>query len=136
DRFATARFNVDFGGRAELQKRETYRIVGGIDGTFNDDWKYEVAVNYGRYDSHGKSFNNLVLADINGNLDGFSLAYDAVNAPANFTGSNYVLGPTGNKVICAVNATSNARPDCVPINTFGYGAPSAAALAFVNTTST
>ncbi|WP_447415184.1 hypothetical protein, partial [Clostridium perfringens] len=29
DRFATARFNVDFGGRAELQKRETYRIVGG-----------------------------------------------------------------------------------------------------------
>ncbi|MDH7975475.1 TonB-dependent receptor [Sphingomonas sp. AR_OL41] len=136
DRFATSRFNVDFGGRGELHRRETYRIVGGVQGTFNDDWKYEVAVNYGRLDTHLTSLNNLKFADVNGNDDGFTLAYDAVLAPAGFTGSNFALNSKGQKVICAVNAATNARPDCQPLNTFGYGAPSAAALAFVNTTAT
>ncbi|MDR6847300.1 outer membrane receptor protein involved in Fe transport [Sphingomonas sp. BE270] len=135
DRFATSRFNTDFGGRGELHKRETYRIVGGVQGTFNDDWKYELAVNYGQYDEHYDSLNNLKLADLAGNDDGFTLAYDAVLAPASFSGSNFVLNSTGAKVICAVNSATNTRPDCVPINLFGVGAPSAAALKFVNTTS-
>lgn len=136
DRFATARFNVDFGGRGERHKRETYRIVGGVEGNFNDDWKYEIAVNYGHLKTQLSSLNNLLLADVNGNDDGFTLAYDAVNAPVGFTGTNFVTGPTGNRVICAVNAVTNARPDCVPINLFGVGAPSQAALNFVNTTAT
>ncbi|MES2042498.1 MAG: TonB-dependent receptor [Pseudomonadota bacterium] len=136
DRFATSRFNVDFGGRGELHKRETYRIVGGVQGTFNDDWKYEVAVNYGRLDTHLTSLNNLKFADVDGNDDGFTLAYDAVLAPVGFSGSNFALNASGQKVVCAVNAVTNTRPDCQPLNTFGYGAPSAAALAFVNTTAT
>lgn len=134
--FGINRFNIDFGGRGELQTRELYRVVGGFQGTFENDWKYELAFNYGRYSSNLRSLNNLVLSDINGNADGYLLAVNAVNAPATFTGTNFALGPTGNRVICAVNVVSNVRPDCVPINLFGAGAPSQAALNFVNTTAT
>ena len=43
------------------------------------------------------------------------------------------------EIVCGVNADadpSNDRPDCVPINVFGPGAPSQEALDFVNTTGT
>ena len=134
--FGINRFNVDFGGRGENQIRETWRIVGGLRGRFNDDWNYELAAVYGEFTSNNTSINNLRLGDLQGNPDGYLLAVNAVNAPANFTGTNFATGPTGNRVICAVNAgaAGNVRPDCVPINLFGVGAPSAAALAFVNTT--
>lgn len=131
--FSLSRFNIDFGGRGELHKRETYRFVGGIEGTFNDDWKYDLSVNYGRFTSSQRSLNNLKLFDLDGNFDGYLLAYDAIVAPAGFTGSNFVLNSAGQRVICRVNEVSNTRPDCYPINVFGDGAPSAAALNFVNT---
>lgn len=136
DTFNISRFNVDFGGRGELQKRELYRGVAGVEGTFNNGWHYELAVNYGSYKSNLRSLNNLLLFDINGNDDGFLLALNAVNAPANFAGTNFATGANGQRVVCGVNAVNNVRPDCVPINVFGFGAPSAAALNFVNTTAT
>ncbi|SBV33016.1 TonB-dependent receptor [uncultured Sphingopyxis sp.] len=122
--FTISRFNPDFGGRGEKHKRETYRVVAGVEGTFNDDWEYEIALNYGRFESSMKSLNNLVLFDEQGNLDGFLLAIDSVRN-------------TNGQIVCRVNADAdptNDRPDCVPINVFGYGAPSQAALDFVNTT--
>jgi len=122
--FTISRFNVDFGGRGEINERDTYRVVLGVDGNFNDDWRYEVAFNYGKFEGFGRSLNNLVTKDINGNPDGISLALNAVR---NSSG----------QIVCAVNAdaiTTNDRPDCVPINVFGYGAPSQEALDFVNTT--
>src|SRR3546814_4229879 len=73
-----------------------------------------------------KSLNNLLLFDEQGNLDGFLLAIDATRN-------------TAGQVVCRVNADAdptNDRPDCVPINVFGSGSPSAEALNFVNTTST
>ncbi|OQW39967.1 MAG: hypothetical protein A4S12_10735 [Proteobacteria bacterium SG_bin5] len=132
--FGINRFNVDFGGRGEEQIRETWRIVTGLRGRFNDDWTYELAATYGEFTSNNTSINNLRLFDLQGNPDGYLLAVNAVAAPANFTGANFVAGPNG-RVICAVNAgpAGNVRPDCVPINLFGVGAPSAEALAFVNT---
>ncbi|MFM5918475.1 MAG: TonB-dependent receptor domain-containing protein [Novosphingobium sp.] len=135
--FTMSRFNIDFGGRGEVHKRDTYRVVGGLRGTFNDDWTYDLSVNYGRFDSHQRSINNLKLWDLNRqNPDGFLIAADAVVAPVGYTGTNFVLNSSGQKVICRVNSVTNTRPDCVPVNVFGYGAPSAAALAFVNTTAT
>jgi outer membrane receptor protein involved in Fe transport len=119
-----SRFNVDFGGRGELQDRDTFRIVAGVEGTFNDDWRYEISANYGRLDTHLRSLNNLVAFDLDGNPDGILLAADAVR---NSSG----------QIVCRVNADSdptNDRPDCVPINLFGIGSPSPEALAFVNTT--
>ncbi len=122
--FAIARFNVDFGGRGELHDRDTYRIVGGVEGTFNEDWTYELSLNYGRLETKLRSLNNLVLFDLDGNEDGFLLALDATR---NASG----------QIVCRVNADAdptNDRPDCVPINVFGNGAPSQEALNFVNTT--
>ncbi|MBU0823802.1 MAG: TonB-dependent receptor, partial [Alphaproteobacteria bacterium] len=122
--FNISRFNTDFGGRGELHDRDTFRIVGGVEGTFNDDWNYEVSLNYGKLKTKMRSLNNLVLFDEDGNLDGFTLATDAVRN-------------TAGQIVCGVNAdadTTNDRPDCVPINVFGLGAPSQAALNFINTT--
>ncbi|MBD3729024.1 MAG: TonB-dependent receptor [Sphingomonadales bacterium] len=134
-RIPLSRFNIDFGGRGEYHTRKTYRIVGGVEGTFNEDWTYELSLNYGRFESHQDSLNNLLLYTQDGtDFDGFTLATDAILAPATFTGSNYVLNSSGQKVICAVNATTNTRPDCYPINLFGFGQPSPEALAFSNVT--
>jgi len=121
--FTISRFNVDFGGRGEFQSRDTYRVVAGVEGTFNEDWQYEVSVNYGRFESHLESLNNLKLFDLDGNEDGFLLALDAAR---NAQG----------EIVCRVNQVTVTRPDCVPINVFGFGAPSQAALDFVNTTTT
>ncbi|MFX7784864.1 hypothetical protein ABTJ92_21825, partial [Acinetobacter baumannii] len=81
----------------------TFRIVGGVEGTFNDDWNYEVSVNYGRFEADVASQNNLLLFDVNGNLDGFLLAQDAIVAPAGFTGTNFATNASGQRVICRVN---------------------------------
>ena len=130
--FTMSRFNVDFGGRNENHNRNTYRIVGGVEGTFNDDWNYEVSVNYGRFEADVRSPNNLRLFDINGNIDGFLLAQDAVIAPAGFSGTNFVTNGAGQRVICNVNSVTNARPDCIPINMFGYGKSTPEALKFIH----
>jgi outer membrane receptor protein involved in Fe transport len=125
-----ARFNVDFGGRSQLIERETYRAVAGIQGDFFDDWNYEVAFNYGRLRVHEDNLNDLVIFDDTQNFGvenerGFLLATDAVR---NASG----------QIVCRVNADAdptNDAPGCVPINLFGAGVPSQAALDFVNTTS-
>ena len=122
--FGLNRFNVDFGGRAETDTRETYRIVGGIQGNFNDDWHYELSVNYGHFRSNVAAENNLLFGPP-GTPEGFALAVDAVRNAAG-------------QIVCRVNADAdpaNDAPGCVPINLFGYGAPSQAALDYVNTTS-
>jgi outer membrane receptor protein involved in Fe transport len=120
-----SRFNVDFGGRSELVTRDTYRIVAGFQGDFNEDWNYEISFNYGRVDIRQDELNDLVLTDEAGNFDGFLLAYNSVRLPSG-------------QIVCSINADASAandRPDCVPIDVFGNGRPSAAALDFVNTTS-
>lgn len=114
-----SRFNTDFGGRRFEVTRETWRAVAGIEGTFNEDWKYEIAANYGRFDDTGFNQNNLRVFDLDGNADGFLLAADAVIAPAGFGGTNFVRNAAGQQVICRVNAVTNTRPDCVPFNVFG-----------------
>jgi outer membrane receptor protein involved in Fe transport len=120
-----ARFNVDFGGRREEVERDTFRMVAGIQGDFNEDWNYEVSFNYGHADIHQVENNDLHIFEINGDEGPFLLAVDSVRNGAG-------------QIVCRVNADadpSNDRPGCVPFNPFGAGAPSQAALDFVNTTS-
>ncbi|MFZ9708753.1 MAG: TonB-dependent receptor domain-containing protein [Steroidobacteraceae bacterium] len=121
--FAISRFNVDFGGRGELIERETFRIVAGLDGEFAEGWRYEVALNYGRFEGFQQSLNNLLAYDTATRQSNFLLALDATKNAAG-------------QIVCRVNAVTVTRPDCVPINVFGVGAPSREALAFVNTTTT
>ena len=116
------RFNTDFGGRREIVTRDTYRFVAGIQGDFNEDWNYDISFNYGRVDIRQDELNDLIAFDLDGNTDGFLLAIDAVRNAAG-------------EIVCRVNQVTVTRPDCVPINTFGFGAPTQAALDFVNTAS-
>ena len=48
-RFVLARNLLDAGIRDEKFQRDTYRVVGGARGTFNDDWGYEISANYGKF---------------------------------------------------------------------------------------
>ena len=112
--FFYSRFNVDLGGRSEVNERETYRIVGGVRGDFNSDWRYEIAANYSRLDTFLTSRNQIIEQN-------FTNAVDAV-----FDG-------TGN-IVCAINAdadTTNDDAACAPINLLGVGSPSQAAIDYV-----
>lgn len=132
--FPFARFNIDFGGRRFEGKRETYRAVGGVEGTFNEDWKYEVALNYGRFEAQGFNTNNLLLFTQDGtDYAGFNRAVDAVIAPVGFAGSNFATNSAGQRVICRVNAVTNVDTACVPINAFGQGQADPRALDYINT---
>ena len=108
---------LDLGVRNEDIQRETYRIVGGVRGTFNDDWGYEVSVNYGKFKERNKIEGNI-------NYNRFLLALDAARDPA-----------TG-QIVCRSRFDPSARIDvvetpesaarlaedvaaCVPFNPFG-----------------
>jgi len=48
-RYSLARNLLDVGLRDEDFQRDTFRVVGGFRGTFNEDWSYEVSANYGQF---------------------------------------------------------------------------------------
>ncbi|MGF1550862.1 MAG: TonB-dependent receptor domain-containing protein [Sphingomonadaceae bacterium] len=116
--FRLNRNNLDLGPRSENINRDTWQVVAGFDGRFNDDWKYEISMVYGEFDEDLFSLNNLVKQN-------FRNAVDSVR------------DGSGNPV-CRINVDAdpaNNDPNCVPLNPFGVGAPSAAAIDYVNTTS-
>jgi outer membrane receptor protein involved in Fe transport len=121
DTFGLNRFNVDMGARKELDIRNTYRVVLGVKGDFNEDWHYEVSFNYGHTHDTNIEKNDLQITDQFGNPTGFGLAVDAVR------------DANGN-IVCRSTLTDPGN-GCVPIDLFGEGQPSQAALNYVNRTS-
>lgn len=140
-----SRDNTDFGSNRSEVRRDTYRIVGGAGGDLGGTWSYEASLNYGRTEE--------TFTTVNRRLDDrFYAAVDAVRDPV-----------SGN-IVCRSSLSAsniprtspfpgyNADPDrdgifepdtfrtndgtCRPLNLFGFGAPSAAAVAFVNPSST
>lgn len=114
--FNIGRFNNDFGTRAENHKRDTFRIVGGIRGNLTErgNLNYELSMNYGRTTTFYRTGGNVNLANYR----------NAVDATRNAAG----------QIVCRVNAdasTTNDDPNCVPLNVFGNGAPSQAALNYI-----
>jgi outer membrane receptor protein involved in Fe transport len=106
---------LGLGARTEAFKRETYRAVAGVRGTFNDDWNYEVSANYGEFKEKNRVLGNL-------NVQRFLLGVDAVADP--LQGGKIVcksqIDPTaaidyvGNAAILAADIAS-----CTPVNLFG-----------------
>jgi outer membrane receptor protein involved in Fe transport len=129
-RFVIARSLEDVGTRDEVFQRDTYRIVGGLRGTFNDDWKYEISLNYGKFKQ---------TVDTNGFVDKqrFMLSLDAGRNPvtgqiqcrAQFDPTSAIgfdrgAYQTGGGT--RGNASQQARlaadiAACVPYNPFGAG---------------
>jgi outer membrane receptor protein involved in Fe transport len=110
---------LGLGARTEDATRETYRIVGGIKGDFNDDWNYEVSVNYGRLNERTKILGNL-------DVQRFLLGMDAAINPA--TGQiqcrsqfdpNAAFGIGIDESLAPGSRLANDIAACVPVNPFG-----------------
>lgn len=113
--FTLARNNVDFGARAEDHNRDTYRIVAGVNGEITSRVRYEAVFNYGRTDTYYETGGNVLLQN-------YRNAQDAAR------------DPVSGQIVCRVNIDadpSNNDPSCVPLNLFGDGRPSQAALDYV-----
>lgn len=120
-RFVNARNMLDIGLRDALFQRDTWRVVGGLRGEFNDDWNYEVSFNYGRFDEVTKNEGFL-------DRQRFALAMDAGRNP--LTGQiqcRSQFDPTAAVPLVgfAAPAADNAArlaadiAACVPYNPFG-----------------
>ncbi len=114
--FRLNRNNSDLGTRDEADRRDTYRIVVGAEGNFNDDWKYDFSVNYGEFRTNSKFYNNQVQ----------SRFYNAIDSVRNGAG----------QIVCRINQTTVVDPSCAPLDILGEGRASQAALNYINTTST
>jgi len=55
--------------------RDTWRIVAGLEGEFENGWTYEVSANYGRFDQENTTAGEVII-------DRFFAAIDAVTDPA------------------------------------------------------
>jgi outer membrane receptor protein involved in Fe transport len=111
------------GKRVQVTNRDTYRIVGGVRGTFNEDWGYEASVNYGEFREDQTLLGNY-------NRQRFLLAADAARDPA--TGQivcRSKFDPAARTGLSTAGATLTAAERqailnadiaaCVPINIFG-----------------
>jgi outer membrane receptor protein involved in Fe transport len=112
--FALGRLDTDFGFIRSVDDNQTRRLVVGAEGRFGSGWSWNAYYEYGRTRHDNTGPGNRVEAR-------YALAVDAVIDPA--TGQ-----PT-----CRSTLTDPAN-GCVPINLFGFGAPSKAALAYVTAT--
>ena len=126
--FRLQRTNIDFGSREETGDRETYRGVLGVKGQFNDDWRYDISANYGKFKQDLLSNNNRIQQR-------FRLSVDAaLNAAGQIVCRSQLPGvvtpiPTNAGDAAALAADIAA---CVPVNLFGQGAPSQTALDYFN----
>jgi len=130
--FTITRNITDLGVRDEAATRDTYRIVAGIRGTFNEDWSYEVSANYGELDERTKVLGNV-------DVQRFLLAIDAVRDPA--TGNTVcraTIDPAARipfeNAIDAAAAQARLAADvaaCQPANLFGEGNLSQAARDYI-----
>lgn len=129
---------VDLTNRTEAARRDTYRIVAGVKGNFNNDWHYEVSANYGQFNEHTQINGNV-------NLQRYFLSIDAVDqglARGGAANGNIVCRASVSPAAAAaanagaigagVNAAyANAQlagdvAACVPVNLFGSGKVTAA----------
>lgn len=125
-RFSLRRNWVDLGIRDEKIVRETYRIVAGARGDFNDDWSYELSFNYGEHKE-----SNSIIGNVN--RQRFLLAIDSVRD----TNGNIVCRSQINSAYAGTDRGGNPATlasdiaACVPINPFGQGSVSDAAKRYL-----
>ncbi len=133
--FNVYRNYLDLGNREEKARRDTFQIVGGVRGDFNDDWSYEVSANYGKLKEDTRILGNV-------NTQRFLLALQSVDEGEFNTGTpngnivcraqldpNFALPLAGNDFGAAQLANDVAQ--CVPLNPFGEGNISSGARDYV-----
>jgi outer membrane receptor protein involved in Fe transport len=136
-RFITARNFLDLGLRDEAFRRDTYRIVGGVKGTFNSDWSYEISANYGQFDQTTHTTGFIDRQRFMLSMDaGRNPVSGAIQCRSQFDPTAAV--PYANPASSAVAAAQAAKlaadiAACVPYNPFGDGSANSAAAAYFKT---
>jgi iron complex outermembrane receptor protein len=113
--FTMGRFNSDFALMDMDYRRETTQATIAFESRLGDVWRLGGYVTHGAYDED-YDFGNARIAS------NFALAADSV------------ISPTTGEPVCRATLT-NPSLNCVPINLFGFDAPSAAARNYVTGTS-
>lgn len=111
-------------------ERETIRIVGGVEGVFDNGWSYDVALNYGRTE---QSVTSSARQE-----DRFFAALDAVIDPGTGLATCRVnLDPTSVALPSSLGTYypgyvtfDPAAGQCLPLNLFGQGHDNTAAAAW------
>lgn len=124
-RFVDARQLADAGIRDEKFGRDTYRVVVGAKGTFNEDWNYEFSANYGKFKEKTTTFGYL-------DRQRFLLSLDAGRNPT--TGQiqcRSQFDPAAAVAFAGQDAKlASDVAACVPYNPFGAANNAAAANYF------
>ena len=116
----------DLGSRSEEARRETYRIVGGIRGTFNDDWRYELSANYGEFHEQTKVLGNVNVQRELLALDTTRNAQGQIVCAAQIDPSRAYDDFGGNAATLAADIAA-----CKPLNPFGAGSISQEAKNYI-----
>jgi len=101
---------VEFGPRQQTARRDTYRIVTGLKGTAFDKFNWDVSFNWGHTFENQNGTGQVNVANFR----------EALNATTDASG----------KIVCA-DAWAVAE-GCTPINIFGKGAISQAAIDYIS----
>ncbi|MEO5773717.1 MAG: TonB-dependent receptor [Sphingomicrobium sp.] len=110
--FPLGRANPDYERNRIVNFNNTYRLAGGLNGKLGAGWTWDSYVQYGENKLVSKIHNMRIQQN-------FLYAYDSIKLP------------TG-EIVCR-NVTARAQ-GCVPLNLFGEGAMSSAAIDYVNGT--
>jgi iron complex outermembrane recepter protein len=109
---------ADFGNRGNNAKRDTFRVVGGLEGDFaSDRWHYETFYAYGQTKEAQTSGGQVNVLNFRNALEAIPDA-DDVDGDGNTT-----------EAVCR---DANARlQGCVPVDVFGFGSMSAGAIDYI-----
>jgi outer membrane receptor protein involved in Fe transport len=118
--FQMSRANADLADLTGSSRNRLYRGVAGFEGDFQvagRDYNFEAYVNYGRNDftDYGQNINQQRFVN-------------AVNVGTG-TGGQIICSTT--PTVTGTGGTPVADPNCVPLNLFGEGAPSRAAISYI-----
>jgi outer membrane receptor protein involved in Fe transport len=119
-RFTLSRANLDLADPTGFSDNSLYRIVSGVDGNFKiggRDFNFEVSGTVGRND----------FSDFSQGIN----QQNFVNAVSVASVGGQIVCTTTPTVNPVTGATPIADPNCVPLNLFGEGAASQAALDYV-----
>ena len=109
--FLLGRIDEDYGYVNSVDDNRLWRVVGGAEGSIGKTWTWNAYYEYGRVRNDNVQYN--VLNEVN------------------YTNAlNSVIDPKTGSPICQSTLIS-PNNGCVPIDIFGVGSPSAAALKYV-----
>ncbi len=110
DSMQYARSHDEFGMRGTDMNRKYYSIAAGLEGEFGETWKWSTVFEYGKSQTTNRNLND--------RIDG--RWFEALDA---------IRDPSSGDIVCR-SVEARAR-GCVPVNIFGQGTISAAAVDYI-----